>query len=132
MPVTDLITYGSPPVISPLCPLPPHATSAPLKTRQATSHEQPVDIPIKSDCPQSAFIEEVNDKDLPVPSSGPQLIGHTTVQHINDPDFINIPGLARSQVPSSTNDPNGGLGTPNSNDNSLPFLGDPSPNSLEK
>jgi len=63
----DLITYGSPPVMSPLCPLSSEATSAPLKTMQAKSHKQPVDLPIGLDHLQSAFIEEVNDKDLSVP-----------------------------------------------------------------
>ena len=49
------------------------------------------------------------------------------VQHINDPDLIDSPGLTESQVPQPTNDLNEGLGTPDSNDNSLPFLGDPEP-----
>ena len=49
------------------CPIPPNTASAPLKTTQAMSHKQPVDLPIELDHSQSAFIEEVNDKDLSVP-----------------------------------------------------------------
>jgi len=79
------------------------------------------------DCPQSTFSEEVDDKDLPVLSSGPQLIGHTTVQHIDDPDIINSPVLTSSQVPLPTDDPHEDLGTSNSNSDSLPFLSDPEP-----
>jgi len=94
---------------------------------QAMSHEQPVDLPIGSDHPQSAFIEEVNDEDLPVPSSSPQLIGHATVQHVDDPEFIGSPGLTRSLVPLPTNDPHEDKGTSNSDYDSLPFLGDPKP-----
>jgi len=62
-----------------------------------------------------------------VPSSSPQPISHTTVQHVDDPNFIDDPGSARSQVPLPTNDLNEGLGTPDSNDDSLPFLADPEP-----
>ena len=51
VPVIDPSSYGFPPVMSPLCPLSPDASSAPLKTMQAMSHKQPVDIPIGSDCP---------------------------------------------------------------------------------
>src|SRR5882724_11741449 len=75
-------------VTSPLCQLPSDPSSTLLNTTQATSHEQPVDLPIKSGRPQSAFIEEVDDEDLPVPSTGPQPIGHATVQHINNPDIF--------------------------------------------
>src|SRR5882724_2836084 len=91
------------------------------------SHKQPVDLPIGSDCPQSAFIEEVDDEDLTVPSSGPQLIGHATVQHIDDPDFIDSPGPTTSQVPPTINDPHEDLGASDDDDDSLPFLGDPKP-----
>jgi len=45
-PVPDLFTYGSLPVMSPLCSLSPDTSSALLKTMQATSHEQPVDLPV--------------------------------------------------------------------------------------
>jgi len=46
------ITDGSPPVTSPPCvPLSLQASSAPLKTMQAMSHKQPVDLPNGSDCP---------------------------------------------------------------------------------
>ena len=113
--------------MSPLCPLPPDATSAPLKTTQATSNEQPVDLPIESDHPQSAFIEEVNNKDLSVPSSIPQPISHATVQHVKDPDIINSTLLTSSQVPPPTDDPHEDLGASDSDSDSLPFLGDPEP-----
>jgi len=62
-----------------------------------------------------------------VPPSGPPLISHATIQHVNDPDFIDDPGPARSQVPLPSDGPIEGLGAPNSNDNPLPFLGDPEP-----
>ena len=55
---------------------------------QATSHEQPVNLPAGLGRPQSAFIEEVDDEDLPVPSTGPQLIGNATVQHIDNSDIF--------------------------------------------
>jgi len=51
MSVLVLITDGSPPVMSPPCPLSPQASSSPLKIMQAMSHEQPVDLPVGSDCP---------------------------------------------------------------------------------
>ena len=60
-----------------------------------------------------------------MPSSGPQLIGHTTVQHVDDPDFINSPEPSRVPVPPVTNDLNEDIGASDSNDDSLPFLGDP-------
>src|SRR5882724_3158601 len=59
---------------------------------------------------------------LPVPN---QLV--TTVQHINNPDFIHSPGLTRPQVPLPTNDSHEDMGTSDSDDDSLPFLGDPEP-----
>src|SRR5882724_1722807 len=70
VPVLDSFPYDLPSVMSPPCPLPPDTPSAPLKTTQATIHEQPVDLPIGLDHLQSTFIE-VNNKDLSVPSSGP-------------------------------------------------------------
>ena len=48
-PVLDLISYGSPHVASPQCPLSLDTASAPLKTMQAMSHKQLVDLPIGSD-----------------------------------------------------------------------------------
>jgi len=70
------------------------------------SHKQPLDLPIGIDHPLSAFIEEINDKHLFVPSPGPQLIGHATIQHIDNLDFISSPGPARSQVTPPTDDSN--------------------------
>src|SRR5882724_5723694 len=93
----------------------------------AMSHKQPMDLPIGSDHPRSAFIEEVDDKDLPVPSAHAQPIGHTTVQHVNDSDFFNGSGLTSSQVPPPIKDPHEDLGVSDSDDDSLPFLGDPEP-----
>ena len=49
--VLVLITDRSLPVTSPLCPLPSDSCSISLKTMQATSHEQPVDLPVGLDCP---------------------------------------------------------------------------------
>src|SRR5882724_10373648 len=43
------ITDSSPP--SPLCPLLTDSSSTPLKTMQATSHEQPADLPVGFNCP---------------------------------------------------------------------------------
>ena len=62
-----------------------------------------------------------------MPSYGPQLIGHATVQHIDNPDIFYGPGLTTSSVPPPIEDPYRDLGTSNSNDDSLPFLGDPEP-----
>jgi len=60
-------------------------------------------------------------------SSGPEPIGYTTIQYINDSDFVNSPGPARTEVPLPTEDLNEDLGASNSDDNSLPFLCDPEP-----
>jgi len=84
-------------------------------------------LPIGSDHPQSAFIEEVNDEDLYVLLLGPPPISHTILQHIGDPDIVDGPGPAQPQVPQPTNKFNEGLGTPDSDNDSLPFLGDPEP-----
>ena len=62
-----------------------------------------------------------------MPSSGPQPIGHATVQHIDDPGIIYSPGLTSSQVPPLTDDPHEDLCASNSDNDSLPFLGDPKP-----
>jgi len=58
-----------------------------------------------------------------VPSPSPQLISHTTVQHIDNLDFIDSSGLTSSQVPP-TDDPHEDLGASDNDDDSLPFLGD--------
>jgi len=86
-----------------------------------------VDLPVKSDRPRSAFIEEVDDEDLPVPSTGPQLIGDATVQHIDDSDIFDGPGPTSSSAPPPIEDPPEDLGTSDSDDDSLPSLGDPEP-----
>jgi len=98
------LTDRSLPVTSPLCPLPSDPSSTSLNTTQATSHKQPVDLPAGSGHPRSAFIEEVDDEDLLVPSTSPQPIGHATVQHIDNPDIFDGPGLTSSSVhhPSRT------------------------------
>src|SRR5882724_6173289 len=106
------ITDSSPP--SPLCPLPPDSSFTSLRTTQAPSHEQPVDLPIGSNHLRSAFIEEVDDEDLPGLSTHPQLIGHATIQHFDDPILINIPGPTSPQVPSPIDDPHEDLGASNS------------------
>jgi len=89
-----------------------------------------VDLPAGSNHLQSAFIEEVEDEDIPVLSSGPQPISHATVQHIDDPDIFEGPGPPSSSVHPSGH--SGDLGSPDSDDDSLPFLGDPNLNSLVK
>jgi len=97
------------------------------------SHEQPVDLPIRSDHLWSAFIEEVDDEDLFAPSSGPQPISHTTLQHVDDPDFVDHLEPVRALVPLFTDELNEDLGSSDSDNDSLPFLGDPEPeNSLVK
>src|SRR5882724_3239164 len=126
VPITDppcLVTHR-------LCPLSPDSPPTALNTTQATSHKQPVDLPVKSDHPRSAFIEEVDDEDLPVPSTGPQPIGDATVQHIDNSDIFDGPGPTSSSAPPSIKDPHEGLGASDSNDDSLPFLGDPEPEYL--
>src|SRR5882724_8082211 len=60
------ITDPPHPVTHRLCPLSSDPPSTALNTTQAMSHEQPVDLPVESDRPRSAFIEEVDDEDLPV------------------------------------------------------------------
>src|SRR5882724_12910463 len=109
MPVLVPITDIASPVTSSLYPLPPVPSSTPLDTMQATSHKQPVDLPTGSNRLRSAFIEEVNDEDISVPSSSPQPIGHTTVQHIDDSDIFDGPGLTSSLVPPPIKDPHGDL-----------------------
>ena len=113
--------------LSPPCSLASGAASVPLKTTQAMSHEQPMALPIGSDRPRSAFIEEVNDEDLYVPSSGSPPIGRTILQHVDNSDVIDSPGPTQPRVPLPTDNPDEGLGAPDSDDNSLPFLGDPEP-----
>jgi len=58
---------------------------------------------------------------------GLPLISHTILQHVNDPDIVDGPGPAQPQVPPPTDNFNEALGTPDSDDDSLPFLGDPKP-----
>ena len=60
-------------------------------------------------------------------TSGPELISHTTVQHVDDPIFIDHPELARAPAPLLTDDLNEVLGALDSDDHSLPFLGGPKP-----
>src|SRR5882672_11289314 len=50
-PVTDPIAPMVSSVMSPLCHASPDTMSPPLKTTQATSHEQPMDTPIGSERP---------------------------------------------------------------------------------
>src|SRR5467141_1101398 len=85
-PVTNPIAPVVSSVTSPLCHASPDTMSPPLKTTQATSHKQPMDTLIGSKHPRSAFIEEVEDEDAFVIPLGPELIGHTTVQHVDNPD----------------------------------------------
>src|SRR5882724_5922490 len=137
--VTPVLSLSPPvPVPNPIAPRPSSVTSpscftssgtasVPLNTTQATSHEQPMALPVGSDCLRSAFIEEVDDEDLYVPSSGSPPIGHTILQHVDDPDVIDSPGPTQPRVPLPTDNPDEGLGAPDSSDNSLPFLGDPEP-----
>jgi len=47
-------------------------------------------------------------------TSGPELISHTTVQHVDDPNFINDPEPARKAAPLITDDFNEDDGTSNS------------------
>jgi len=54
----------------------------------------------------------VDGEDIRVPPSSPEPIGHTTVQHVNDPDFINDPDEDNRT----------------SNSDSPPFLCEPEPN----
>ena len=63
----------------------------------------------------------------PVLSTSPQMIGHSTVQHVDDSDIFNGPGPTSSSVPPPLKDPHEVLGTSNSNDDSWLFLGEPEP-----
>ena len=94
---------------------------------QAMSHEQPVDLPVGLNCPRSALIEEVDHEDLPVPSASLQPISNATVKHIDDSDILDGPRLTSSSVPPPIEDPHEDLGASDSDDNSLPSLGDPKP-----
>ena len=125
VPVTNSLISGLSSVTSPLCPVPLDATSFPLKTMHALSHELSVDIPTRLEHLQLTFIEVVDDEDICVPPSSPKPISHTIVQHVNDPDFINDPKPARTPAPMLTNDLIEDNGVSNSNDNSLQSLGDP-------
>jgi len=66
----------------------------------------------------------VND-DIFVPPSSPKPNNHTTVQHVNDTDFMNDHEPARTPEPLLTDDLNGDDGTSDPDDDSLPSLGDP-------
>src|SRR5882672_6385320 len=90
-PATNPIAPVESSVMSPLCHTSPDPMSLPPKTTQATSHKQPVDTPIRSKHPRSAFIKEVNDEDTFVIPLGPELISHTTVQHVDDMDPVEEP-----------------------------------------
>src|SRR5467141_1407146 len=126
-PVTNPIAPMVSSVTSPLCHESPDTMPPPLKTTQATSHEQPVDTPIGSERPRSAFIEEVDDEDAFVIPLGPEPISHTMVQHVDDPDPFEEPITPGRPRPCSTgNDPADVL-PPNSDDDTIPPLGDPEP-----
>ena len=62
-----------------------------------------------------------------MPSSCPKLISHATIQHVDDLNFVNHHEPTRAPAPPLSNNLNEDLGTSNSNDDSLPFLGDPKP-----
>ena len=62
-----------------------------------------------------------------MPSTGPQLIGDATVQHIDNSDIFDGPGPTSSSAPPPIEDPHEDLGASNSDDDSLPSLGDPKP-----
>src|SRR5882672_1086535 len=105
-PATNPIAPMVSSVMSPLCHTPPDTMFPPLETTQATSHEQPVDTPIGSESPRSAFIEEVDDEDAFFIPLVPEPIGHTMVQHVNDPDSIDEPiAPGRSRPCSTGNNP---------------------------
>src|SRR5467141_1084275 len=124
-PVTDPIAPVESSVTSSLCHASPDTSSAPLKTTQATSHEQPVDTPIGSERPCSAFIEEVDDEDAFVMPVDPELIGRTTVQHVNDPDNVEEPFTPGRPRPCSTGNDPADILHPDPNDDTIPPLGDP-------
>src|SRR5882724_9169458 len=105
VPVPNLIAPRLSSVTSPSCFTSSGTAPVPLKTTQATSHEQPVALPVGSDRPRSAFIEEVDDEDLYVPSSGSPPIGRTILQHVDDPDVIDSPGPTQPRVPLPTDNP---------------------------
>src|SRR5882724_7426220 len=128
--VSDRVTpvlSPSPPasVTSPPCFVSSGTASVPLNTTQALSCEQPMALPVGSDRLRSAFVEEVNNKDFHIPLLEFPPIGRTILQHVDNPDVIDRPGPAQSQVPLPTGNPDEGLGAPNTNNDSLPFLGDP-------
>src|SRR5882724_5888454 len=63
LPTSVLVPITDPPlpVTHRLCPLSSDLPSTALNITQATSHEQPVDLPVKPDRLQSAFIKAVDD-----------------------------------------------------------------------
>jgi len=62
-----------------------------------------------------------------VPSTSPQPIGDTTVQHIDNSDIFDGPGRNQLLDPTTIEDHHEDLGASDSNDDSLPSLGDPEP-----
>ena len=60
-----------------------------------------------------------------MPPSSPELIGHTTVQHVDNLNFVNKPEPPSTPAPLPTEDLSEDDGTSDSDDESLPFLGDP-------
>src|SRR5882672_6588869 len=89
------------------------------------SHEQPVDTPIGSERPRSAFIEEVDDEDAFVLPLGPEPISQTTVQHIDDPDLVDEPIAPGGPRPCSTGNNPADIPSPDPDDDSIPPLVDP-------
>src|SRR5882672_3809018 len=89
------------------------------------SHEQPVDTLIGSKRPRSAFIKEVEDEDAFVKPLGPKPIGHTMVQHVDDPDPFNEPITPGRHHPCSTGNDPADILPPDHDDDTIPPLGDP-------
>jgi len=63
--------------------------------------------------------------DIYVQPSIPELIHHTIVQHVDDPIFVIDPEPARTPAPLLSDDLDEDEDTSDSDDNSLPSLGDP-------
>jgi len=84
-----------------------------------------VDTPIGSERPRSAFIEEVDDKDAFVKPLRPEPIGHSTVQHVDDPDPFDEPSTHDRPCPSATGKDPVDVLSPDPDDDTIPPLGDP-------
>jgi len=95
------------------------------KTTQAMSTKQPVDTPMRSECPRSTFIEQVDDKDLIRTSAGPEPVSHATLQHMDDPDIPGHPDPTNVQPPHPTHNPMEDDIPSDSDNDTLPYLGDP-------